>query len=343
MPASDIDPERRARLNLAKLRALVRAHAGAEEPVERPMGALPAVLCGADGYVLATGGGGIGAALVWARRQQLRGALHIFADAAPADGSAPASEPGVLARRARLFTLSPAVYAVEGATATLVAPAAQRPIIPARPDALAAVEPLREAGAEIVVEHGVVMAEIAGLEIGRVVDDAQGGGIHLEMGVGHHDREASHIMEAVLSPQGVRGSVLDVVRSHRRTGQPPHLLTRLARQRWLRSRIIADPSLVGAAHLELLEPPLPRRNLVEPIPALAAGRAADGHPMVVACAVGVDLEAIPTAADARDRFDPEAELVYACPARDQYPVLHDLAAMLVRPARLVALEGDWAD
>lgn len=343
MPPSDIDPELRARLNLAKLRALVRDHAGAQDVVERPMGALPAVLAGIDGYVLATGGGGIGAALVWARRQELRGALHIFADPAPADGSAPASEPGVLARRARFFTLSPAVYAIEGATAALAEPAPHLPPIPARADALAAVEPLREAGAEIVVEHGVVMAEIAGLEIGRVVADPEGDGVHLEMGVGHHDREASHIMEAVLSPQGVRGSVLDVVRSHRRIGQPPHLLTRLARQRWLRSRIIADPSLVGADTLELLEPPLPRRNLVEPVPALCAGRTTAGHPLVVACAVGVDLEAVPTAADARDRFDPDAELIYATPARDQYPVVRELATMLVRPARLVALEGDWVD
>lgn len=343
MPTSDIDPELRARLNLAKLRALVRDHAGADEVVVRSMGALPAVLAGDDGYVLATGGGGIGAALVWARRQHLQGALHVFADPAPADGSAPASDPGVLARRARFFTRSPEVYAIEGATAALVEPAPHRPVLPARADALAAIEPLRAAGAEIVVEHGVVMAEIAGLEIGRVVADAEGDGVHLEMGVGHHDREASHIMEAVLSPQGVRGSVMDVVRTHRRVGQPPHLLTRLARQRWLRSRILADPSLVGAAHLELLEPPLPRRNLVEPVPALAVGSTVDGRPIVVACAVGVDLEAIPTAADARDRVDPEAELVYATPARDQYPVLRDLAAMLVRPARLVALEGEWVD
>lgn len=348
MPASVIDPELRARLNLAKLRALVRAHTGSDEAQERSMGSLPAVLSGIDGFVLAADGAGIGAALAWARRQHLTGVLHVFADAAPAEGAPDSAAVGVLARRARYFRDAPVVLAVSdgaggAATVAVAEPLPHRPLAEPRGDALVAIEPLRAAGADIVIEHGVVMAEIAGLEVGRVVADAEGNGVHLEVGVGRHDREAAQIMEAVLSPGAVTSSVLDVVRSHRRAGHPPHLLTRLARQRWLRARIMADPALVGAAALEPIEPPLPRANLVDPVPALAAGRTAAGRPIVVACAVGVDLEAVPTAADARDRFDPEAELVYAAPARDQYPVVRDLADRLLRPARLVTVDGEWVD
>jgi hypothetical protein len=100
---------------------------------------------------------------------------------------------------------------------------------------------------------------------------------------------------------------------------------------------------VGASRLEPLEPPLPRDNLVDPVPAFAAGETTAGRPMVVACAVGVDLEAVPSAADGRDRFDPDAELVYATPARDLYPVIGELAAGLVEPARVVPLDGEWTD
>ena len=90
-----------------------------------------------------------------------------------------------------------------------------------------------------------------------------------------------------------------------------------------------------------MEPPFPRESLIDTTPALASGRRIDGGAVVVACAVGVDPEAIPTAADARHRFDPEAELVYVCPSRDQYRAVRELAQALRQPARMVTLEGEW--
>ncbi len=362
---STTDAEQRARLNLAKLRAVVRRYVsehqrGGVENVQlhdRALGAVAALVVppppGSDehptGYVLAAGQAGIGAALVWARRQpefrqpetqhagsEQAGFLRL---AIIAEGQAA----GILARRARYFAQAPMVYLLTGTELTPAEAAPHLPVMAADPAALTAVAPLRAAGVDVVVEHGVVTAELSGLEVARVMPDAEGGGFHLEVGVGRYDREAARLMQAVRSTEEVTNTVIEVVRGHRRPGETPHLLNRLARQRWLRSMVLANPSLVGAAHLAPIEPPAPRENLIQPIPALAAGTALDGHPVVVACCVGVDAEALPTAADARDRTDPEAELIYVCPPRDQYRAVRDLAAALRRPARLVALDGQWED
>lgn len=336
--AASTDPELRVRLNQAKLRSVVRAHTGADALEDRALGALAGVVVDGEGYVLLDELVGIGAALAWARRNGLLEHLHIVVD----EQNGGAAAPAVVARRATFFAPAPVVLALRGTELSTAVAGPHLPVLAASAASLAAVEPLRRAGADIVVEHGVVMAELNGLEVGRVMADHEGAGVHLEVGVGRYDREAAQIMEAIRSAADIREDVLDVVRLHRRADQPPHLLNRLARQRWLRSVVVADPALVGAGRLEPMEPPLPRENLIDPVPAFACGEALDGAPLVVACAVGVDAEAVAAAADGRDRFDPTAELVYVCPARDQYPVIVELAAALVRPARLVALDGEWA-
>ncbi len=337
MSAAVSDPELRARLNLAKLRSVVRARTGAQHLEDSPLGPMAAVVVQGAGYVLIDRGAGIGAALAWARRQAVPGPLHVVIDG---DGEG-SQAPGVLARRAKYFAPCPVVLALDAAMLSIAEPSAHGPILPAAVADLAAIEPLRRAGAEIIVEHGVVMAELNGLEVGRVMADLEGPGVHLEIGVGRYDREAAQVMQQIRSEAEVRKDVLDVVRRHRQAGQPAHLLNRLAPQRWLRARIVAEPGLVAASYLEPLEPPFPRDNLIDPVPAFAAGVDEGGNPIVVACAVGVDAEAIVVAADARDRFNPEAQLIYVCPRRDQYRLIADLAAALLRPARLVALEGEW--
>ncbi len=346
MVASMIGPEQRARLNLAKLRAVVRAHTGATTTQDRPLGGLAAVVVGddgnvqegrvQDGFVLVSGPAGLGAAVLWALRQDHPRRLHLIVDTDAED----APDPDVLARRAGYFRADPWVYRLVGSELTRAQPAAHEPPLVPDPAALVAMEPLRAAGVEVVVEHGVVLAEVLGLEVGRVVKDPVRG-FHLEVGVGRYDREAARLMEALRSVEEVTATVLDVVRGHRRPDQPPHLLNRLARQRWLRANILVRPELVGASYLVAMEPPFPRESLIDTTPALASGRRTDGGSVVVACAVGVDAEAIPTAADARHRFDPEAELVYVCPSRDQYRAVRELAQALRQPARMVTLEGEW--
>ena len=63
------------------------------------------------------------------------------------------------------------------------------------------------------------------------------------------------------------------------------------------------------------------------------GEAADGHPLVVACSVGVDLDLVPTAAESGQLHAPEARLVLAVPARDDQPVTRRIAARLRRAGR----------
>ena len=86
----------------------------------------------------------------------------------------------------------------------------------------------------MLTARGGEIDEVLGLEVGRVVKDPVRG-FHLEVGVGRYDREAARLMEALRSVEEVTATVLDVVRGHRRSDQPPHLLNRLARQRWLRA------------------------------------------------------------------------------------------------------------
>lgn len=323
-------PDQRARLARARLRAAARC-LGRHDWVDEDLGGAAALQDGSDAVVqVGSGATGLGRALVWADRARLDGELHLVAE----------DDAGVLARRAGLFTRRTRVWRDVGGDLEAVEPAEQLPLLPPPEDALAVAEPLRALGAELVVEHGVVLAEILGLEVGRVVP-TDAGGWSLEVGVGKHDREASVLMGALRSADEAIRNVVEVVAEHRTAAARPHLLNRLARPRWLRAVVLADPASVGAADLRPLEPPTPRANLVDPAPALALGRRPDGSPLVVACLVGVDLEAVPTAADARDRASPDAELVLAGPARDQYPPLRRLAELLERPARLVAVEGDW--
>jgi hypothetical protein len=64
--------------------------------------------------------------------------------------------------------------------------------------------------------------------------------------------------------------------------------------------------------------------------------------MVVVCSVGVDLDLIPYAADARQMVasatpQPSPHLAVAAPARDLIPMTGELARLLREPCELVAL------
>ncbi len=49
-------------------------------------------------------------------------------------------------------------------------------------------------GLHVCVEHGVLVGEVRGLEVCRVVDDPHLGTTRLEVGVGAHDREAFQML-----------------------------------------------------------------------------------------------------------------------------------------------------
>lgn len=260
---------------------------------------------------------------------------------------------GVLARRARLWAAPPTVWKVAG-RGLLPAEPARLPV-PVEPPAAARewIGVLREHGTEVVVEGGLITGEVLGLEVARVISDREGGGWHVEVGVGRHDREATQELRPDEPLADALDRVVAVVRGLRVAGAARGPANTLARERWLRSVVVARPELVGAARLEAASPPVARRDLVRPAPAAAAGAGLDGTPVVAVCSVGVDPDLVPAAADVRDLLHrsgalagahPEGRtrLVLVVPKGDDYPVTRELAAGLAEPAEIVVVPRDWA-
>ena len=241
---------------------------------------------------------------------------------------------GLLARRAGEFDDPPAVWWVQGRELHPVEPAAvDEPVLVDEADVDLAAS-LRDAGADVVVEHGVVSGEVLGLEVARVVDG------RIEVGVGRHDREAFAMIHGDLPPAEALATVVDAVR-----GQPPPG----------RRRSPAHAAGAGAMAARRRAPATRagrRRRARAPRGAPAAaerqGHVAvarrGGQPgaSVVACSVGIDLDLVPYAADARLAVDPDARLVLVVPERDAHPVTRALAERLRRPAEVVAVAGRLA-
>jgi hypothetical protein len=231
------------------------------------------------------------------------------------------------------------VWEVSDRSVSEAAPApAHQPVTPS-PDALALVDLLAGAGTDIVIEHGVVMGEVAGLEVARIVVGAEGA--HVEVGVGRHDREAFSLVHGDVPTAEALASVVESVRSHRRGGAPMHPLARLASERWLRASLVADPGVIGMRSLEPVESTIARGSVKDVTAAVAIGVDEGGAPVVVACSVGIDLDLVPAAADARASYAPGARLVLVLPSRDAHPVTRRLAAALSEPAEVVELTSDW--
>ena len=206
----------------------------------------------------------------------------------------------MLARRAGEFTLPDRGVAVDGRDPAAAVAEPSGPAGAADPAHLDAGRHDRAGGAEPIVEHGVVTGEVRGLEVCRVVDDRTTGAARLEVGVGAHDREAFAIIHGDVPTVEALAGVVDAVAEHRASGTRRRTrCNRLAPERLLRWQLDQDPSLVGLAAVEPAEPPVPRRNVKDRVPCVAVGERADGRAVVLVCSVGVDLDLVPYAADAR--------------------------------------------
>jgi hypothetical protein len=326
------DPQRRTALLGLKLGALVRDHADGGPAVLEPFGAGAALRRDGEVWVLADDRPErvLGPALAWARQHGDDGPVNVVAD----DATAAA----VLARRAQWFAAPPRVWWADGRTLVPSAPAAYEPPAPVTDDRLSLLPLMEAAGATPTVEHGVVAGEVAGLEVCRAVIDSDLGVTRLEVGVGAHDREAFQLVHGDVPPAEALAAVVAAVAEHRRSGAEPHPLNRLNAERLLRWRLVEEPSLVDALVLETAPPPVPRTNLKDPVPCVAIGVDRDGAAVVVVCSVGIDLDLVPFAADARGALGPaDARLLLAVPERDDHPVTRALAARLRHPAEIVPI------
>jgi len=204
---------------------------------------------------------------------------------------------------------------------------------PIDPGVAAFAEQISAAGADPVVEHGRLIGEVAGLEVCRVELDAETGSPRLAIGVGRFDREAHDLIRG-----DTLADVVALVRRHRIESREPHPLQRWAASRALRSRLIQEPARVGADVLYPMAPTVEAPDLRVSWPAPATGTYDHHDPIVVVASVGVDLDLVPAAADARLVDGRDARLVLAVPTRDVHPVTVALAAALARPAEVVGID-----
>jgi hypothetical protein len=252
----------------------------------------------------------------------------------------------VVARRAACFAPTPTVWRAAGTDLERVADVVPPPAPAPAPPAPELAGMLVDADLEVLVEGGIVRGEVRGLEVARIAHGTSSSGEpldapRLEVGVGQADRELTGMVHAGLLPSEQLARVSEIVREHRRAGAEPHPLNQLVPERWLRANLLADPSRVGLVELHPAEPAVPRANLRDKGIAVATGTRPGGRPVVVACSVGIDLDAVPAAADARLVHDPDADLLLVVPERDAHPVTLALAARLTAPAEVVPIAGDW--
>jgi hypothetical protein len=319
------DPARRAALNLAKLKVLAGS-VGAEGLT--PLGFPGGAAAYSDGTLFVLGDGlraaVLGPAIALALREgdTFRRLVVITDDAADAT---------VMARRAAEFA-RPAKIDSAYVDGTALAFRVNAPAPDVREYARTPlVDVIEAAGADAVFEHGVLRAEVRGLEIARVEDG------ELAVGVGKHDREGHRMANPDADPAVALAALAERVRRERTADAPQGLMTTLARERWLRGIIVARPDLIGTPPLTPVEPPLPRADLRATAIAPAVG---DG--VVVACSVGVDPNLVPAAADVRVHHAPDADLLLVVPEADAVPPTYRLAVALRHPARVVTVPDNWA-
>ena len=335
-----VGDEQRQALRAAKLAALIRASGEPDVDVSaiEPAGAAAsAVVVGPIAHLLTeqAGPGSVSGALLWADR---RGAptVRLYVDDLAGD----------VARWAALFDADVEVRQVTGATSV---PATAEPPTTADPGAVAddaaLRAELRDAGLDVVEEHGIVTGEVRGLEVARlVVWPASTGGddaVHIEAGVGRFDRDATAAMHDGESPDATLRRAIELVDAHRTPRTPTHPLALIARERWLRHAVLSDPALIGAIELAPIATTVLRTSVREPSPAAALGRRPDGSELVVVCSVGADLSLVPVAADTRAQVAPDAALVLVVPERDRLPSTERLAALLGGPVELRSVAVPW--
>lgn len=335
--------DRRRRLLGIKLRALVADHIGREVDAEAhgfPSGA--ALTVDDAAWVLVDGPAtrSLGPALAWAIRHDAT-ALHLVVE----------HDTGLLARRAQRLRFPVTVWYPQARTLLPVVPEPLASSVGAAPEHLAFASTIEAAGATVNVEHGVVVGEVRGLEVCRVVDTptvghfaelgdfdapaaaAPGGdagdGVLLEVGVGPNDREAFRMLHGDIPTVEALTVVVDSVLAARSADTVQHPLNRLGQERYLRWQLEQDPSLVDMATVTPSEPPQPRPNLKEAIPCVARGVDGAGQERTLVCSVGVDVDLVGFVADVQSTSD--APVVVVLRERDAISLTRELLALLATP------------
>jgi hypothetical protein len=321
-----VDETRRGRLLAVKLAALIREHGAGGDPQPAPFALGAAAIDGSIGWILLDERQqrGLGPALAWAVRAGASH-LHVLAE----EGT------GTLARRAMAFRMPIEVWHVaERALLPAIAEPLPSPVdVPIGHDQFRPL--IVEGGAVPTIEHGVLVGEVRGLEVCRVVTDRQNGAARLEVGIGQHDREAFQMLHGDVPPVEALAKVVATVAPHRRHGADPHPLNRIGQERALRARLIDVPGLIGASMIAALPSPLARTNVKDPQPCVANAVIED-RSITLVVSTGVDLDLVPFATDARLATGDPTRIVV--PARDAMPVLTDINDLLDDPMAIIPID-----
>ena len=209
------------------------------------------------------------------------------------------------------------------------------PPVPA--EHLALRELIAAGGADPIEEHGVLAGEVRGLEVCRAVDDPSGEPLSRSASV--PTTAASRSCTAASRPPS--RSPAWSPSSSSSAGWTRHCTCSIG---WLGSgccagSFVTEPSLIDAATLAPVAPPVPRLNVKDAVPCVAAGRDAPGAAIVVVCSTGVDLDLIlspptPGWRRSRVRCTGRRAVVVVTPARDRVKVTERLAGLLRRPCEL---------
>ena len=275
--------------------------------------------------------GWLGGALVIASRQQCT-QVHVMGDCLNGND----------ARRALRSKIAVSLWSVSGRALRPIDAVdyAASPLPPAA--VLALEEQIRAAGAVPVIDHGVLRAEVLGLEVARASVDPDTGEVWLEVGVGRHDRLAQAMMHQGQDPTVALRSAVESIAAHRRHGAMSHPANQLALARWLRQQVAARPSLAGLADDTVLipVPGTEAPELKRLSPALLFANSPDDA-VLVACSVGVDLDAAIDAADTAT-FVGAHRIVLCIPPGDDLPALRTAAATVDVAVQVVVVPSDWA-
>ncbi len=327
-----LDPARRAGLERSRAIAIARDEFGidpdASEVDTAPFGVTvrgpnrTVVVVSSDDLAV------LGGVLVWVDRHQLT-AVALIAE----------HHPRVHARRVAVLAPEIEVFALDSGS---IVPAKAAPISEPHPtpeDVTGLIAMIERSGADVVVEDGIIRAEVEGLEVGRVVTGEDGS--RFEVGVGRFDREAGVLLHGDRPTEPTLVEVIERVREHRRPGAPSHAVNRIGRERWLRSTLMTEPERVGVGTPRLVEPVPPRMSLLDSGPAAFLGTTAAGDVVLVVCTVGVDLAVVPEIADLLVVTGADRVQV-AVPARDHLRYLDSLLERLPVPTEVNAVEVPWS-
>ena len=190
----------------------------------------------------------------------------------------------------------------------------------------------------VIEEHGALRAEVHGVEVARVVR-AEDGVFEINVGVGEYDQNAHFTLNRNAETEKNLEEVIATVKQFRHKEGAPHPLNRILRSRWLMSKAISNPALLGMQELNFVESLLPTYDALNNEPCSAVGLKG-GIATLVISATGVDLNLVPYAGGQINRHQPDA-LLFLMPEHDRHPAIFRQARHLSIEPIFTSIEEPW--